>query len=32
DQIDAYSDLKWEEVSRFETTPTAVEFDMYYSS
>ena len=32
DQIDAYCDLKWEEVLRFETTPSAVEFDMYYSA
>ena len=32
DQIDAYCDLKWEEVLRFETTPSPVEFDMYYSS
>jgi len=32
DQIDAYAELKWEEVSRFETTPSPVEFEMYYSS
>ncbi|WAT19075.1 type I glutamate--ammonia ligase [Aurantiacibacter sp. MUD11] len=32
DQIEAYCDLKWEEVLRFETTPSPVEFDMYYSS
>ncbi len=32
DQIDAYSELKWEEVMRWETTPSAVEFDMYYSA
>ena len=32
DQIDAYCDLKWEDVLRFETTPSPVEFDMYYSS
>ena len=31
DQIDAYIDLKMEEVSRFETTPHPVEFAMYYS-
>jgi glutamine synthetase len=31
DQIDAYIDLKMEEVTRFETTPHPVEFDMYYS-
>ncbi|MEE9434298.1 MAG: type I glutamate--ammonia ligase [Sphingorhabdus sp.] len=32
DQIDAYAELKWEEVSRFETTPTPAEYDMYYSA
>ena len=32
DQIEAYMDLKWDEVLRFETTPSPVEFDMYYSS
>ncbi len=32
DQIEAYMDLKWEDVMRFETTPSPVEFDMYYSS
>ena len=32
DQIDAYIDLKMEEVLRFETTPHPVEFAMYYSS
>ncbi len=32
DQIEAYAELKWEEVSRFETTPTPGEFDMYYSA
>jgi glutamine synthetase len=32
DQIDAYCDIKWEEVSRWETSPSPVEFDMYYSS
>ena len=32
DQIDAYAELKWEEVSRWETQPSPVEFDMYYSS
>jgi glutamine synthetase len=31
DQIDAYMELKWEEVSRWEMTPSPVEFDMYYS-
>ncbi len=32
DQIDAYIDLKWEEVYNFEHTPHPVEFMMYYSS
>ncbi|MFT3977724.1 MAG: type I glutamate--ammonia ligase [Sphingomonas bacterium] len=32
DQIDAYIDLKWEEVARWEMTPSPVEFEMYYSS
>ncbi|TPG18624.1 type I glutamate--ammonia ligase [Sphingomonas koreensis] len=32
DQIDAYADLKWEEVIRFETTPSPVEYEMYYSA
>ena len=32
DQIDAYAELKWEEVMRFETTPSPVEYDMYYSA
>ena len=32
EQIDAYCELKWEEVSRWETSPSPVEFDMYYSS
>jgi glutamine synthetase len=32
DQIDAYADLKWDEVIRFETTPSPVEYDMYYSA
>ena len=32
DQIEAYTELKWEEVVRFETTPAPVEFDMYYSA
>lgn len=31
DQIDAYIDLKMEEVVRFETTPHPAEFAMYYS-
>ncbi|MGF1549304.1 MAG: type I glutamate--ammonia ligase [Sphingomonadaceae bacterium] len=32
DQLDAYAELKWEEVLRWETTPSAVEFDLYYSA
>ena len=32
DQIEAYMELKWPEVYRWETTPSAVEFDMYYSA
>jgi glutamine synthetase len=31
DMIDAYIELKMEEVERFEMTPHPVEFDMYYS-
>jgi len=31
DQIDAYIELKMEEVMRFEMTPHPVEFEMYYS-
>jgi glutamine synthetase, type I len=31
DQIDAYLELKWEEVYHYEHTPHPVEFDMYYS-
>ncbi|MCH8237576.1 MAG: type I glutamate--ammonia ligase, partial [Proteobacteria bacterium] len=32
DTIDAYMELKWEEVYNFEHTPHPVEFMMYYSS
>ncbi|MFQ3594625.1 MAG: type I glutamate--ammonia ligase [Sphingomonadaceae bacterium] len=32
DQIDAYIELKMEEVQRWEMTPSPVEFDMYYSA
>lgn len=32
DQIDAYMELKWAEVMRLETTPSPVEYDMYYSA
>ncbi|ADM08555.1 glutamine synthetase I [Parvularcula bermudensis HTCC2503] len=31
DQIDAYIELKMEEIVRYNTTPHPVEFDMYYS-
>ena len=31
DQIDAYMDLKWDEVNTFEQAPHPVEFDMYFS-
>ncbi len=31
EQIDAYIDLKWEEIYRLEHTPHPVEFGMYYS-
>ncbi len=31
DQIEAYIELKWDEVYRWEMTPSPVEFDMYYS-
>ncbi|MCS6987206.1 MAG: type I glutamate--ammonia ligase [Sphingomonadaceae bacterium] len=32
DQIDAYIELKMDEVLRWETTPSPVEFDMYFSA
>ena len=32
DQINAYMELKWEEVHSFEHTPHPVEFQMYYSA
>lgn len=32
DQIEAYAELKWAEVARWEMTPSPVEFDMYYSA
>jgi glutamine synthetase len=32
DQIDAYIELKMEDVIRFEQSPHPVEFDMYYSA
>jgi len=31
DQIEAYLDLKWEEIHRFEQAPHPIEFKMYYS-
>jgi glutamine synthetase len=31
DQIEAYIELKWEEVYQFEHTPHPIEFQMYYS-
>src|SRR6202044_3750568 len=31
DQIEAYIELKWEEVYNFEHTPHPIEFQMYYS-
>ena len=31
DQIEAYIELKWPEVARWEMSPSPVEFDMYYS-
>ncbi|OSP56631.1 type I glutamate--ammonia ligase [Pseudoruegeria sp. SK021] len=32
DQIDAYCELKWQEVYAYEHTPHPIEFKMYYSS
>ena len=32
DQIDAYIELKWDDVYRWEMAPSPVEFDMYYSA
>ena len=32
DQIEAYVELKWGEVARWEMTPSPVEYDMYYSA
>ena len=32
DMIEAYIELKWKDVYRFEHTPHPVEFDMYYSA
>ncbi|MBB5705345.1 type I glutamate--ammonia ligase [Sphingopyxis panaciterrulae] len=32
DQIEAYIELKWDEVHRVEQTPSPVEYDLYYSA
>ena len=32
DQIEAYVEVKWAEVARWEMTPSPVEYDMYYSA
>ena len=32
DQIEAYSELKWEEINAFEQAPHPIEFQMYYSA
>ncbi|MFM8245218.1 MAG: glutamine synthetase, partial [Candidatus Fonsibacter sp.] len=32
DQIDAYIDLKFQEIHNFEHTPHPIEFQMYYSN
>jgi glutamine synthetase len=32
DQIEAYIELKWEEIYAFEQAPHPIEFQMYYSS
>jgi len=32
DQIEAYMELLWQDQLRWETTPSSVEFDMYYSA
>ena len=32
DQIDAYIELKFQEIYKFEHTPHPIEFEMYYSS
>jgi glutamine synthetase len=31
DFLDAYIDLKWEEIYKFEHTPHPIEYEMYYS-
>ena len=30
-ELEAYLELKWPEVARWEMSPSPVEFDMYYS-
>jgi len=32
DQIEAYMELKWEDVYNVEQTPSPVEYDLYYSA
>jgi glutamine synthetase len=32
DQIESYMELKWEDVARWEMTPSPVEYDMYFSA
>jgi glutamine synthetase len=32
DQIESYMELLWQDQLRWETTPSSVEFDMYYSA
>jgi glutamine synthetase len=32
DQIESYIELKFQEVARWEMTPSPVEYDMYYSA
>ncbi|MBB3349026.1 type I glutamate--ammonia ligase [Sphingomonas sp. RHCKR7] len=32
DQIEAYVELQWQDVARWEMTPSPVEYDMYYSA
>jgi glutamine synthetase len=32
DQIEAYAEIKWADVARWEMTPSPVEYDMYYSA
>ena len=32
DQIESYIEIKYQDVERWEMTPSPVEYDMYYSS